>query len=185
MVDIEAARAKLLRAAIRRALYSVWPRPLGAGLIMEAIPDDLICPRECIDRALYYLVDKGTCEPMGHAGATPLYRLTPDGVDRVESDETYGLDRARLVRMLRLRCLQALDLGRPQPMGLSLISISLAQDTDLDLSEPSIRRALAYLGARNLATAAGETAYRITAEGIDYLSGDGGNMAGVARPFQW
>jgi hypothetical protein len=185
MVDIQAARAKLARAAIRRALYSVWPKPMGPGLIAEAIPEDLACTGETLERALYYLRDRGHVET---AGALPmggsLYRLSADGVDRVESDADFGADRARGARMLRLRVLQALDLGRPQPMGLSLISIALAEDTDLDLSEPSIRRALAYLADRDLAAPQGE-AWRIRGDGIDYLAGDGEGIAGVARPLGW
>lgn len=186
MVDIQAARAKLTRAAVRRALYTVWPRPMGAGLIGEALPEDLACSGVDLSRVMYYLKDRGYVAIVGAvASGTELYRLTVDGIDRVEDDPEFGHERARGARMLRLRCLQALDLGRPQPMGLSLISIALTEDTDLDLSEPSIRRALAYLCDRGLASQSGETAYRITADGIDYLGGDGEGIQGLARPMGW
>lgn len=186
MVDIQAARGKLTRAAIRRALYSTWPRPMGEGLISESLPEDLACAGVDLARAMYYLRDRGQVALAGAAGTgTELYRLTADGIDRVESDHEFGHERARGARMLRLRCLQALDLGRPQPMGLSLISVALAEDTDLDLSEPSLRRAVAYLCERNLASQHSETTYRITADGIDYLAGDGEGIPGLARPMGW
>lgn len=185
MVDIDALRGKARRAAIRRTLYTVYPRPMGAGLIAEALPDDLTAGADELERVLYYLVDKGQVERTGQSGAGPaLYRLTAAGVERVEAGDDFGAERVRGVRMLRLRVLQALDLGRPQPMGASLISMALAEDTDLDLSEPAIRRALAYLTEAGLARAQGE-AWMITAEGIDYLGGDGEGVAGVARPLGW
>jgi hypothetical protein len=182
--DIDAARAKLRREAIRRALYLVWPRPMGPGLLTDALPADLSTGARDLERAVYYLRDRG--EIAEDAGAdTPLWRLTAAGIEAHEAEPDYGDDARRAVRMLRLRVLQALDLGRPQPMGTRLIGLALADDTDLDLSEPSLRRALRYLSERELAAAAGGEAWRITSGGIDYLASEGDAVAGVARPLSW
>ena len=187
MIDIADARARLRRGAIRRALYAVYPRPLGAGLLAEALPADLAAEGDDLPRALYYLTDRGHIRTHGQAAGGPeLYALTAAGVDKVESAPDHSLDLARTARMLRLRVLQALQWGGPAPMGASLISVALAEDADLDLSEPSIRRALAYLVERGLASAATEgQLWRITADGIDYLAGDGAGYEGVARPAGW
>lgn len=186
MVDIIAARNKLTRSAIRRALYAVWPRPMGRGLINEALPDDLSCNGPTLERALYYLRDHGHIEVHGRAdNGTTLHRLSLAGIARVETDPDFGAERAQALRMLRLRVLQALDLGQPQPMGLGLIGVALTEDADLDLSELSLRRALAYLVGYELAAQAGDSAWRITALGMDYLSGEGAEVSGVARPLVW
>jgi hypothetical protein len=188
-MDIEHARAHHRRAAICTALYTIWPRPMGAGLLVDSLTPDLAAAAGTISRDLAYLTDKGEVEVTGTAagaGAT-LYRLTAAGVDRVESDEVRDLNAVRAVRLLRLRCLQALSWGGPAPLGLSLISTALAEDTDLDLSEPSLRRALAYLAdpARRLACETHPGLYRITAAGTDYLEGSGDGIEGVARPSGW
>ena len=186
MIDIADARARLRRAAIRRALYTVYPRPLGLGLIADALPADLTPVGDELPRAIYYLTDRRHVVEHGHPHSEPrLYRLTADGVDKVESSQDQSLDLARAARMLRLRVLQALSWGGPAPMGPSLISVALAEDADLDLSEPSIRRALAYLEERELVAVASEGMWRITADGMDYLAGDGAGIAGVARPTGW
>jgi ABC-type transport system substrate-binding protein len=186
--DIDFARAKLRRRAIRQALYSVWPKPLGAGLIGDTLPADIAAGADELERALYYLCDRGTIARAGSAanGGPALYRLTVEGVDKVESDPAHPVDQARAARMLRLRVLQALSWGGPAPMGVSLISVALAEDTDLDLSEPSIRRALRYLVDRRLVVEDADAGlYRIAADGTDYLAGDGDGIAGVARPTGW
>lgn len=187
MVDIDALRTAARRSAIRRALYTAYPRPLGAGLIGEALPDDTAACPEAVERTLFYLLDKGHLARAGQVGGggPTLYRLTAAGCEAVESDPDFGSERARGVRMLRLRVLQALDLGRPGPMGPGLISMALAEDADLDLSDPAIRRALAYLAEQGLVRTVGEASHTITAAGIDYLVGDGGQIAGVARPLGW
>jgi hypothetical protein len=185
VIDIADARARLRRAAIRRALYAVWPRPLGPGLICESLPADIAPIGDELGRDLYYLSDRGQVQVIP-GGLAPLYRLTADGVDRVERDQAHSLDLARAARMLRLRVLQALNWGGPAPMGASLISVALTEDADLDLSEPSIRRAAYYLVERHLAAVdADGLLWRITADGVDYLAGDGDGIEGVARPAGW
>jgi len=190
MVDLTAARDRLIRAALRQDLYTVWPLPAGAGLLQDSLPADLACNPAELERVLYYLVDRGQVARHGAAAALGrstgpgLYRLTVAGIDRVEGDPRFGVERARAVRMLRLRCLQALDLGRPRPMGLQLIGLALSTDADLDLGEPSLRRALTYLAECALAAVTGD-AWRITAAGIDYLNGDGDQVVGIARPLGW
>lgn len=208
MADIDKARSHLRRAAIRRALYLVWPRPMGLGLIAEALTDDLSGDPEGLCRDLDYLCARGEISADGAVshGGPPLYRLTAAGVEAHEAAPDFGPQAARNLRMLRLRVMQALDLGRPQPMGTRLISLSLAEDTDIDLSEPSLRRALRYLAERGLveagtcgrggdgarlftpAAACGaddDVTWRITAAGIDYLASDGAAVAGVALPARW
>lgn len=187
-MDIEQARAKLRRAQVRTILYTVWPRPLGAGLIAESLPADLQGSPDALAQALRYLTDRGhvACSGSASRDGAALYALTANGVDRVEAgDRDPGAVRA--VRMLRLRVLQALSWGGPAALGLSLIAVALQSDTDLDLSEPSIRRALAYLTdpARALACESAPGLYRISANGIDYLEGAGLDCVGVARPQDW
>lgn len=191
-MDIDMARAKLRRAAIRRALYAAYPRPLGAGLIGQNLPLDLAASADELARAMAYLLDRQSVACAGAAAADgpALWRLTADGVDRVEeamagSDRPGEIVSVRSVRMLRLRCLQALSWGGPAPMGVPLISAALAEDTDLDLSEPSIKRALAYLSERRLAVPVHESLWRIAANGTDYLAGEGDRISGVARPTGW
>ena len=190
MTDISALRAAARRAAIRHTLYAVWPRPLGPGLIAESLSADVAANPDELNRALAYLVDRGHLVTGGQtSGAAPvaLFRLTPDGVDKVEADPARDPNSVRTVRMLRLRVLQSLSWGGPAPMGVGLIAVSLTEDTDLDLSEPSIRRALAYLTdpTRHLAAEPQAGLYRITADGTDYLSGEGDGIEGVARPQVW
>jgi hypothetical protein len=186
MVDIETARAQARRGQIRRTLYTVYPRPLGVGLICEDMPADLATTPTELSRPLYYLIDEGQIQHHGAQGHVDLYRLTAAGCDRVEADaEHFGLDRARIVRMLRLRVLQTLDLSRTQPMGLALLGMGMSEDTDLDLSPTSIKRALAYLCEIGLVAAEPGDVWRITAAGIDYLEGDGKKHPGVADPLDW
>lgn len=184
MRDIDAVRAKLRRQAIRGALYMIWPRPMGPGLLEEAIPADLQSSQHDLRRAVDYLRLRG--EIQEHKGAdTPLWSLTAAGLEAHEASDAVSDDTRRGVRMLRLRVLQALDLGRPRPMGTRLIALALADDADLDLSELGLRRTLRYLAEVDLAETAGEEAWGITAAGIDYLAGDGEAVGGVARPIDW
>jgi hypothetical protein len=186
MTTIDEARARLRRAAIRQALYTAWPQPMGPGLIAEALPDDLKATPDELGRALYYLCDRSHVTPCGASGPIVLYRLAPDGVDKVEGDVRADVSRVHAVRMLRLRVLQALSWGGPAPMGISLIGAALSSDTDLDLSERSIKRALAYLVERGLSVVnADSNLWRIHAAGTDYLGGDGPDIPGVARPVGW
>ena len=190
MTDLEILRGKLRRHAIRKALYAAYPMPLGTGLIRESLPEDVAADGKTVENALYYLRDRGQVELVGAASGTVLNQLTPAGIDRVESDDRYGPERAANVRMLRLRVLAALDLSRDQPMGLRLLSLALASDKDLDISEPSLLRALAYLshpsvGLASLAGKDAATTARITADGIDYVTGDGQGYPGIALPLGW
>lgn len=191
MTDIEIARDRLRQAAILAALYTAWPRPLGAGLIGESLPADLSASASELGRTLYYLCDRGDVQrqgqasPVGPAGGSPLYRLSCHGIDQRESAPDFGPARARAVRMLRLRVLQALEIDRTHPMSTALVSVALASDTDLDLSIPSLRCALTYLVERDLVRAEGEDAYSLSAAGIDYLAGDGDGYPGIARPLGW
>lgn len=187
MSDINALRAAARRASILATLYAVWPRPLGAGMLAESLPADLTGGPEELHRALAYLLDRGCVTPEGQASgrAAALYRLTADGVDRVEAEPGRDPHAVRAVRMLRLRVLQSLSWGGPAPMGGGLISVSLAEDTDLDLSEPSLRRALAYLVERHLASEPHPGLFRLSADGTDYLAGQGPDLAGVARAQAW
>jgi hypothetical protein len=191
MIDVDALRNKSRRTAILHILYQVWPRPLGAGMIAESLTPDVCGDADEVRRALHYLRERCLAEPTGHvsAGATAIYRLTAAGVDAVESDPSADLARTRWHRMLRLRVLQALDWGGLRPMPVALISTALAEDTDLDLSEPSVRRALAYLVERELAADCAADGHpdmwRILPDGTDYLAGDGDGIEGVARPQVW
>lgn len=191
MVDIDTLRSKARRAAVLTILYQVYPRALGAGLIYEGLTPDVSGDPDEVRRALAYLVDRHQVTAAGRAsdGGPPLYRLTVTGVDTVESQPEANLSRVRATRLLRLRILQALDWGGARPMPVSLIAAALAGDTDLDLAEPSIRRALAYLTEHELATdgrAEGHPdLWRILPGGTDYLAGDGEGIEGVARPTVW
>lgn len=187
MHNLEIERARLRREALLSALYASWPQPLGMGLISASLTDDLRCSPEALERDLDYLQSHGQVDlqqPHDEHHAT-LALLTAGGVDAVEASDRFDTARRRNVRMLRLRVLQALDWGRPQPLGLRLLNRALSQDTDLDTSEPALRRAIAYLLARGMAVSAGQDLARITAAGIDYLAGDGDGIEGVARPVEW
>lgn len=191
MTDIEIARDRLRQAAIRAALYAAWPRPLGAGLISESLPADLSASASELGRTLYYLCDRGDIQRhgqtsrLGPADRQPLYRLSVAGIDQHEADPQFGTARARAVRLLRLRVLQALEIDRAHPMSTALVSVALASDHDLDLSIPSLRCALTYLVERDLVRQDGEDAYSLSAAGIDYLAGDGDGCPGIARPMGW
>jgi hypothetical protein len=189
MTDMDHERAKLRREHLLHTLYTAWPNPLGSGLLAADLPEDLKCSGDCLDRGLAYLEGRGllTREPRANGSSVQLHALTATGVDHVESGAEFDTARRRGLRMLRLRVLQALDWGRPQPLGRRLISRALSQDTDLDLTDPSLRRALAYLtavGAAESGDGQGEL-YKITPDGIDYLDGDGDGIEGVARPVEW
>jgi len=187
MADIAALRAKQRQQSIPRLLYQVWPKPLGLTLIAEALAPDEACSVDDLARALAYLHDRGLIRSQPErAHAAPIYCLTADGVDAVETAAAQtDPTRTHHTRMLRLRVLQALSWGAPAPMGEGLISTALATDTDLDLSGPSIRRALTYLVERHLAVDRGAGMFGLTADGTDYLAGDGAGVAGIARPVDW
>lgn len=191
MVDIDTLRSKARRAAVLFILYQVYPRALGAGLIYEALTPDVTGDPDEVRRALAYLCDRHQVIAAGRAsdGGPPLYRLTVAGVDAVEALPDADLTRVRALRLLRLRILQALDWGGARPMPVSLIAAALADDTDLDLSEPAVRRALAYLTEHELASdghAEGHPdLWRILPGGTDYLAGEGDGIEGVARPTVW
>jgi hypothetical protein len=179
MADIHVARARMQRDAVRAALYIVWPRPLGPQLLTEALPADLAPTRAEVDAAIYHLRDRGLIEEQP-GGTAPLWRLTRAGIDAHEAQEDGSIDHIRGVRMLRLRCLDGLDAARPQPIGPRLIGHYLNADGDLDRSESAIARALQYLTEAGLAeTEPG--GWRIPAAGMDYLSGDGPAVLGVAQ----
>lgn len=186
MTDFDAARAKLRRKQLRRMLYTVYPGTLGAGILAENIDADLQCSPEQLARDLDQLQRKRYITHEGAAArrGVPIFRLSADGIDRTEAEDDFDRMSATAQRMLRLRVLQALDWGRPQPIGLRLIAVQLAEDTDLDLSEPSLGRALAYLGERGLAAPV-NGAWSITGAGIDYLLGEGDRQPGIANAYAW
>lgn len=186
MINLEHERQRLRRQTLLSVLYAAWPVPVGFGLLRAALPEDTPCSNECLARELDYLSGKGWVLSTARApgGAASQHRLTAEGLEEVERGEDWSPDRLRAVRLLRLRVLQALDLGRPHPLGLRLIALALKEDTDLDLTESALRRALAYLVARGLAEAKGDMT-RISAQGMDYLSGDGDGAEGIARPPGW
>lgn len=189
MVDVNTLRAKERRLALLRSLYTVYPRPLSCATLADALSADLRCDRATLERAMHYLGEKGYVADAGAAaaGGPTLHVLTPAGVERVERDPLFGAPRARAVRMLRLRTLQMLNLGRPDPMGVRLIGLSLASDVDLDVSEPSLRRALAYLAGHRLVREEPGDVWAVTAGGIDLAEGDetAPRVEGVAEPVDW
>jgi hypothetical protein len=176
---------RLRQEAILATLYLVWPRPLGPSLLADSLPEDLSASPHELERDLHYLAERGDLILEGPASldGPPLHRLSLAGVDAAEAH--LPPLQAQPHQMLRLRVLQALDLGRPQPLGERLISLALAEDRDLDLSVPSLRRALRYLQECGLAILKGSDAWAITAPGIDYLSGQGADRPGIARPQGW
>lgn len=183
--SLAAARADLTREAILTVLHEAWPRPLGAGLIDQALPDDLARQGKPFGVALYYLTDRGLIAPDGHIANGPqIYRLTADGVDAIESSPLFAVEAARDARMLRLRALTILALEPGSPMGAGLIGRGLTADIDLDRSPRGIERAMAYLVARGLAEPVG-SAWNIAAAGLDYLAGSGPQIPGVADPVVW
>lgn len=186
MNPLDQARARARRAAIRRTLYAAYPQPVGLGLLRAALPDDLAASAEDVADALYYLHDREHVAAAGAAtgAAATLWRLTADGCLKVEAADDYSPDRANRVRMLRTRVLQALDWSGRAGAGPQLIGTTLREDTDLDLSLHSITRALAYLTERGRAVAEGSV-WRITADGLDYLAGEGQDDEGIARPTGW
>lgn len=183
--DLHHARADLTRAAILRILHEDWPRALGAGLIDQALPDDLAAQGAAFRTALYHLVSDGRIEPVAEVKTGPkIYRLTAAGIDAVESQPGFASAAARDVRMLRLRLLAVLALEPGQPMGVPLLGRGLSADLDLDRSPRGIERGMAYLVARGLAEPAG-SAWNISAAGLDYLAGTGPSIPGVADPTVW
>lgn len=184
-MNLERERERLRRQGLLSTLYTAWPLPVGFGLLRASLSGDLPCSAECLERELGYLADRGlVVSTPRHPGGVSQHRLSAAGVDAVEAGEEWDAGRRRQVRMLRLRVLQALDLGRPHPLGLRLIGLALREDTDLDLTEPSLRRAVAYLAAREMAETQGDLT-RITAAGVDYLAGEGDACDGIARPAGW
>ncbi|CAK0766002.1 hypothetical protein CCP3SC15_330007 [Gammaproteobacteria bacterium] len=182
-MDLELERQKLRRAAIRSVLYSVYPSPMGEGLIFSSIGRDLTPTHHNLREALIYLRDRKQVN-ITRRGGISIVGLSADGLDRVESSEDFNPARARQSRMLRLRVLQALSWGGSELMGNALIRAALREDTDLDLSDPALERSLAYLEARGLC-AREENLSRILPDGTDYLAGEGADITGVTRPTDW
>ena len=143
-MDMNKEMGGLRRDAILRGLYQEYPQPLGNALLQSVVGADLRPNAHNIDRAVDYLADRG-CVQVAERRPHRITRLTPSGVDAVESGAGFSpADRERR-RLLRLRVLQSLDFGRPQPLTIPLIQRTLKEDDDLDLTVSSIKRALCYL----------------------------------------
>lgn len=186
---LDSARARLRRREVRTLLYAAYPGGLGEGLLSGALSarQDLDPTPEKIRATIDYLVDRAQVT-VDTRGRLQIATLTTGGVDAAEAEDGHPVDRVRAHRMLRLRCLQALSYGHPgPPLGLDLLSAFLADDTDLDTSSEALTRALAYLTAAGLAVDVGNGTglWRIHADGVDYLAGDGDGVPGVARPGDW
>ncbi|GJM12782.1 MAG: hypothetical protein DHS20C12_11850 [Pseudohongiella sp.] len=89
-------------------------------------------------------------------------------------------------RLRRLRILQTLYMGRPNPMGDGLILQALKGDYDLSFSQSIVRNALDYLEDVNLVQLLKRESdlwvAKISSNGIDYLDGLSDPLPGVAQP---
>lgn len=190
--DLLREQGKIRRRNIRQMLYSIYPRPLGAGLLREQLDPDVTCSPAELARELDYLLRKGHIvrDAVSSARSVEIVRLTAAGIESLEGHPRFPPDRRRDVRMLRLRILQVLDLLRPHAAGMELLQTGLNQDADLDTSDPAVRRALHYLAEREMVAPVrdapiAEGPWQMTAAGIDYLGGDGDGVEGIARPTGW
>ena len=185
-IDLTRARAELRRQALLEGLYVVWPKSLGTGQLVDGVPDDVATTVDDAAVDLHYLQDGELITVQTHhSRSVDILRLTAAGVDAVESARDFGVTRSRGLRMLRLRVLQALKWAAPGVARPVLLARALEDDTDLDLSTPSVERALAYLCEQQLAKES-DGFYRITRAGIDYLEADqetAEQVLGVATPL--
>lgn len=92
-------------------------------------------------------------------------------------------------RLRRLRVLQTLQYGRPEPMGDGLCNTSLKGEVDLGMTVARIRIIFDYLEQRGLLIIVSRDSNawiaKITADGVDYLDGMGDDLDGVARPDEF
>lgn len=176
------------RALILRALYEIYPSPLGESLLMDDIgqKQQVKVSVENMHRALDYLRGHGRIAIV-HRDDVWIARITPVGIAYLETAEMGQHDAIRIgkIHMLRLRVLQALQSLPMRAMPESMIGKYLRDDTDLDLTENSIHRACAYLcdtGRANWVGSPDSGMLRITSMGIDFLEGDGDDDLGMKRP---
>lgn len=182
-MDMNKALGGMRRDAILTALYASYPQPQGIALLNAAMGKELHPSATNTERALGYLADRHwvtVSETRPHR----LTRLTPLGIDHIETRDDYNPADLAASRLLRLRILQALDWGRPQPLTIPLIQRALKEDDDLDLTTSSIMRAIRYLHDSGLAEELSEgQRARIKADGIDYLASEGPDRPGIMRPL--
>jgi len=188
-IDITRARAELRRQALLDALYDAYPGRRGAGQLVDAMPDDVAATLAELGPEIAYLVDAElAAAEESQRRSVPILRLTAAGVDHVERERELGerlRGDVRMRRMLRLRCLQALNWVYPSTARPIMVQRLLADDLDLDLSDSGMAGALAYLADANLAREEGGY-YKITPAGIDYLGAEPSEaelVPGVATPL--
>jgi hypothetical protein len=171
------------RAAVLRALYEVYPRPLGESLLIDELARSqrVVLTAEAMHRALDYLEGAGRIIFLQRQLAW-IVKISPVGIDWIESDEHFDAKVADQMRMLRLRTLQALRALQLRPMAEDMIAKYLVQDEDLMPTPERIHRACAYLTDIGFAAWAGGNILRITYQGIDYLEGANEDILGIRRP---
>lgn len=195
--EYPALLARARRAYLRAQLYDAYPAPVGAGLLFESLPQDLACTQAEFLNTMFYLEGRGHVARAGQArGSVPLWTITPAGIHKREAAEDFNPYQRERVRMLRLRLLQGLapEVTGRRPLGLRLIACYLETDTDLDVGNRSLLRALHYLAEPAAADlpaliridgSGDDTKAIITADGIDYLAGPAHPREGIARPTDW
>lgn len=182
-MDMNKALGGLRRDAILTALYASYPQPQGLALLSASMGKELHPNATNTERALDYLADRQWVT-VSDQRPHRLTRLTPKGIDEIESRDDFSAAGREACRLLRLRILQALDWGRPQPLTIVLIQRALREDEDLDLTTGSIMRAIRYLHDSGLAEELSEgRRARIKADGIDYLANEGPERTGIMRPL--
>lgn len=170
---------------IAHALYEAYPRPVGETLLLGALGHlaDAPITLETLHRDLEYLKGHGRLRVTIKDGVW-LARLTPTGIDWIESETRQNRRRIDMLRMLRMRILQALDALRLRSMTEKSIEIYLRDDEDLDPTPERIHAACCYLVDLGMAAWTQEAEIgilRITSVGVDYLEGSGDNRIGIKR----
>lgn len=93
-------------------------------------------------------------------------------------------ERAR-VAMTRYRVLAILDVGRPFPVGETLIA-KVLNDIDLQATQTDIRRAMQYLADKGLIELSSPRdrhwEARLLPDGVDYVEGHRDDDPGILRP---
>lgn len=94
---------------------------------------------------------------------------------------------AKRTALQRLRVLQALQGQFPSPVtNRTLANAFRESDSDLDLTDATVARCMAYLGDHKLVVVesqGGITAARCHANGLDFLEGNGSlDYPGIAKP---